>query len=225
MSGGARTSRGAQAGFTLVEALIGLSISLFLVLTLATMYDANQNTYRQAGDKIDLQQSARLAMTEMSRAVRMAGYFPENFTGGGSLEDPVRIATESAVALYGDTDDDGASEVVLLCLDGPSLRVVRGAVGAASSYTCSGGDVIAENVDSLLFSFFDEDNNPLPASSDATFSLDGQTPGSLPDMGTTTARGAVRRVGITITTWTAAPPGKPEPRYTLGTVVDLRNAG
>ncbi len=214
-----------ERGFTLVEALVAMGILLFVLLSLATAYEVNQSTYRQAEDQIDLQQNARLAMTEIARSVRMAGYFPENFGAGPSRSHPVQIGTERAVALHGDTDGNGASEVVLYCRVGETLRRVRAAEGSAGAYLCVGGEVIAEHVTDLRFEYLDADGAPLPDSTDAAFALDGEALGAVPEWDDATQRDGVRRISISLTTSADAPPGKLRPAYTIATVVELRNAG
>lgn len=212
-----------QNGFTLIEALVSLGILLFVLLAMATAYEVNRSTYRQAEDKIDLQQNARLALTEISRSVRMAGYFPENFNGGTTRTHPVQIGTEAAIALHGDTDSDGASEVVLYCRAGETLRRVRAPEGSPGAYLCAGGEVIAENVTDLRFAFMDAAGTPLGAGS--SFALDDQPLGAVPEFDEATERDNVRRISVMLTTSTDAPPGKLRPAYTVATLIELRNAG
>ena len=212
-----------EAGFTLVEALVSMTLALFVLLGMATMYESNQSTYRQASDKVDLQQNARFALTEISRSIRMAGYFPENFNSGSNLVDGLHVGTESSAAFFGDMNDDGASEIQLFCLNNGEVRRITTATSTAGAYTCIGGETLAENVTALDFAFFDADGSAVPSGSATTFTLDGQGMGALPDMTSTLQRNSVRRVSVTITTATDAPPGKRAPTFTLGTVVDVRN--
>jgi len=154
----------------------------------------------------------------------MAGYFPENTDGtiANDLSNSIQVATESGLAVSGDLDMLGASQVYTFCLDATGLRRVRGAIGAGASYICANGEVMAESVTALRFAYFDSANNPVPNPPGATFNLDAQGLGGAPAFASVTERSAVRRVVIMVTARENVP-GQPAQTYTLTSDVRLRN--
>jgi hypothetical protein len=94
--------------------------------------------------------------------------------------------------------------------------------GAAGSYTCSSGDVLAESVTNLAFAYYDANNNPVPDPPAGPYQLDAQGAGAAPTFANTTQRSAVRRVVITLTARESVP-NQPPQTYTLTSDVRLRN--
>jgi type II secretory pathway component PulJ len=210
---------------TLVELVIGAAIFLVVLLAAYQVFDASRATYSSGQRKADVQQNARAAMDELVRQIRVAGYFPENFTTPPPaipLVNPLQVATNSALAVYGDVDGSGASNVFLYCLDGTLLRRTRGAQGAVAAYTCGSGDIIADNITSLSFTYFDASNSPLPNPPTAPYRLDGEGLGAAPVFASTAQRGAVRWVLIALTAQEAVPFQQAQ-TYTLTSSVRLRN--
>ena len=70
--------RGFRKGLTMIEVLVSLTIFLVVLLAIYQLFDTSHATYESGTRKQDVQQQARLAMDEMVRRVRMAGYVPEN---------------------------------------------------------------------------------------------------------------------------------------------------
>jgi type II secretory pathway pseudopilin PulG len=217
--------RHSQAGFTILEALISSVIFLVILVAVLATYTPSKKIYARGERKTDVQQNARLALGEMSRQIRMAGYFPENFTipaPGTPQTGAIRVATDSALAIYGDTNAAGASNVFLFCLDGTTLRRTQGAATSAGSYTCTNGQVLAENVVDVNFIYYDDDGNPIPDPPVGPYALDDQVPGSVASMSDITERGAVRRVLVALTTQLEAP-GRDPHVFTVTSNLQLRN--
>jgi len=63
-----------QQGLTLIELMVALTLSLFLLLGLTEVFTANRATYRMAEEHARLQENARFAMDIVSRDIRSAGY-------------------------------------------------------------------------------------------------------------------------------------------------------
>jgi type IV pilus assembly protein PilW len=214
-----------QPGFTIIEMLIALSI-FFLVLAGMFSVFAPSNALHAAGQrKVDVQQSGRVAMDMIVRQIRMAGYYPENFDAnpGNNLSSPVtvQIATDTALAVYGDTDGTNASNVFLFCLGGGALRIGKGANNVPGSYQCN-GSVIADNITGLSFAYYDANNDPVPNPPAAPYQLDAQGVGGIPDFLNTAERAAIRTVVVTLTAQEAVPGQQPQ-IYTLSSDVRLRN--
>ena len=210
---------------TLIELIIGTAIFLVVLLAAYQVFDASHATYSSGQRKVDVQQNARAAMDELMRQIRVAGYFPENFTippPATPLVNPIQVAANNALAIYGDVDGSGASNVFLYCLDGTLLRRTRAAQGAAAAYTCASGDIVADNITSLSFTYFDANNNPVPNPPAAPYRLDGEGVGAAPAFASTAERGAVRSVLITLTAQEDVPFQQAQ-TYTLTSSVRLRN--
>ena len=213
-----------QDGFTMVEMLIALSIFLLILMGIFQIFEPSSAAYSASQRKLDVQQNARVAMDMMVRQIRMTGYFPENFDTDttNDVTNSVQIATDAALAVAGDLDQSGATNAFLFCLDTSGLRRVKGALGVATSYQCSSGDILAESVTSLGFAYYDANNNPIPNPPTGPYQLDGQAAGVAPAFLNTTQRSAVRRVVVTLTAREAVP-NQPASTYTLTSDVRLRN--
>jgi len=219
------TSSHRQKGFILIEILIYVALFLVVLTGIYQMLDSNRATYASGEKKMEAQQNARVAMDEMTRQLRMAGYFPENFDANTANDlvspKPIHVATDQALAVFGDSDGSGASNVFFFCLDGSTVRRGKAASGA-SAYTCTAGDVLADGVTSLRFAYYGADGASIPSTPTAPYQLDGQVPGSVPDFSDVTQRGAVRRVVIALTA-TENVPRQAAQIYTLTSDVRLRN--
>jgi type IV pilus assembly protein PilW len=213
-----------QDGFTLVELMVAMSIFLLILVGIFQVFDPSRNAYSVSERKLDVQQNARVAMDRMARQIRMTGYFPENVDNNNAndLQNPIQVATESALSVAGDLDGTGASNVYTFCLDASGLRRVQGAIGAGASYTCSNGTLMAESVTALNFAYFDSANNPVPNPPTAPFNLDAQGLGGAPTFVDVSQRSIVRRIVIMVTARQNVA-GQPAQTYTLASDVRLRN--
>jgi prepilin-type N-terminal cleavage/methylation domain-containing protein len=225
-----RTDR-SREGFTLIEILISVSIFALVLIGIYNLFDTSRATYVSGQRKVDVQQNARAALDEIVREIRMTGYFPENFPTPPTppLANPIQVATNAALAVHGDLDGSGASQVFLFCLDGSLLRRRVAAQGNVSAYTCPSGSgpipadtVLAEYVTSLSFTYLAADNTPIPNPPTAPYQLDSQALGAAPSFATTIQRGAVSTVLITLTA-TEVVPGQQPQTYTLTSSVRFRN--
>ncbi len=216
-----------ERGFSVLEALVSMAIFLGIMAVTMTVYAPSRAIYTKGERKADIQQNARLAMAEISRQIRMAGYFPENFSDpppATAVTDPIVVATDNTLAIHGDADSSGASNVFLFCLDGNRLRRTRAAKDTSAAYICTGGDVLAQGVSALRFTYYDAAGDPVPDPPAAPFKLDDQTAGGVPDLGDMTERGSIRRVVVTLSA--EADTGHDSKQtFSLGSDVWLRNSG
>jgi len=215
-----------QKGFTLVELLVYIALFLVILGSVYGILEANRSTYVSGERKADVQQNARVAMDEIARQLRMAGYVPENFDTNAANDianvNPIHVATDSGIAIFGDSDATGASSVHFFCLDGSVVRRGSGATGAAASYTCNTGEILAENVTSFRLLYYAADNSTLPATPTPPYQLDAQGLGAVPSFSDVTQRGAVRRIVVMLTVSQTVPRRAPQ-TYTLTSDVRLRN--
>lgn len=214
-----------QKGLSLIEVMVYVLLSSVVLTSIYGLLNSNRSTYTSGESRIAAQQNARVGIDEMARELRMTGYFPENFdadSANNTAITPVQIATNDALAVYGDLDASGTSNVFMFCLDGSVLRRTKAASGVLAAYTCSGGDTLAENVTNLRFNYFDANNASVPATPTPPYQLDSQSPGSAPSFATLTQRQTVRRVGMVLTVRKDVPP-KGSQIYTLTSDSRFRN--
>ena len=65
-----------EAGLSLVELMVALTISMFLIGGIMVVFQNVKNTYTEQQGLAQLQDNARLAMTLMTDVIDSAGYFP-----------------------------------------------------------------------------------------------------------------------------------------------------
>ena len=214
---------GRQDGFTLVELMVAMSIFLLILVGIFQVFDPSRNAYQVSTRKLDVQQNARVAMDRMARQLRMTGYFPENLVPNpvNPLSNSIQVATDAGLSVSGDLDEVGTSSAYTFCLNG-GLRRVSGAIGAAGSYTCANGQLMAESVTALSFAYFDSANNPVPNPPTGPFNLDAQGLGGAPSFATVAQRSIVRRIVITVTAQENVP-SQGTQTYTLTSDVRIRN--
>ena len=212
-----------QDGFTLVELMVAMSIFLLILVGIFQVFDPSRNAYQVSTRKLDVQQNARVAMDRMARQLRMTGYFPENLVPNpvNPLSNSIQVATDSAISVAGDLDEVGTSSAYTFCFNS-GLRRVSGTIGAAGSYTCAGGQLMAESVTALSFAYFDSANNPVPSPPGAPFNLDAQGLGAAPSFASVAQRSIVRRIVITVTAQENVP-SQGIQTYTLTSDVRIRN--
>jgi type IV pilus assembly protein PilW len=68
-------SRQSQAGLTLLELLISLSLGLLLLTGIGTIYVGSNQTYRVQEQNARIQESGRYALEVIGRSLRQAGYW------------------------------------------------------------------------------------------------------------------------------------------------------
>jgi prepilin-type N-terminal cleavage/methylation domain-containing protein len=213
--------RGFRKGLTMIEVLVSLTIFLVVLLAIYQLFDTSHATYESGTRKQDVQQQARLAMDEMVRAFRMAGYVPENYdaditndlTGTARLH----VATANSIAAFGSLEGGIQSTVFLFCRSGNTLvKKVRANTADAATYTCNNADVLADHVTLLRFTYFDENGSQLAAN------LDGKTTGAALDLAPRLQRDSVRTIVITLQITEAVPRQQPQV-YSLTSTVKLRN--
>ncbi|HSB71853.1 MAG TPA: prepilin-type N-terminal cleavage/methylation domain-containing protein [Candidatus Methylomirabilis sp.] len=222
---------GSRKGLTLIEVLVSMSIFLVVLLAIYQLFDTSQATYESGTRKQDVQQQARLAMDEMVRSLRMAGYVPENFDANvaNDLTSTARLhlGTANAIAVFGSLDGTNQSAVFLFCQSGSTLVTKRSAstvdaatyaavTGNSATYTCDNADLMADNVTRLQFTYFNTAGAQIAAN------LDGKNAGAVLSLAPRVDRDAVRTIVITLQI-TEQVPQQQAQVYTLTSTVRLRN--
>lgn len=68
------TSRQLQQGLSLVELMVAMAISLFLLIAIGLVYQSSKSGFNYANNTVRLSEDATFAIDTLSRDIRMAGY-------------------------------------------------------------------------------------------------------------------------------------------------------
>ena len=128
------TTRSTQQGFTLVEIMIAITLSLFLISGLVKIYSSNKKSAFVQSELARMQENQRFAVDFLNREIRMAGYYdqsqptaiypvkkfydgsntkisnPATSDGANNDSDTITIQYESATDCLGNKVDDTKAE-------------------------------------------------------------------------------------------------------------------
>lgn len=99
-----------QRGFTLVELMIALTISLILLLVIGTVFTSSRQAFRVQEDNARIQESGRFALEIIGRIIKQAGHADIPFTG-------FKVAF-TGTAITGADGAAGAADTLTLQYDG-----------------------------------------------------------------------------------------------------------
>ncbi len=143
-----------RKGMTLIELLVGLSVSGILIAGIYRTFVSQQHTFTVQEQIVDMQQNVRLSINRMTRELRMAG-----FGGGGSdgwyKDFPAGTEFFKHGVIYGAYTDitnpaGGGTSVTVLEGYEPLIRTTLSVTGNADDKSISVSDV----------SSFDQPPNP-----------------------------------------------------------------
>ena len=179
-----------SAGFTLVELLIALALSLVVLTSVSSAFISQRKTYDTQEQMTELIQGTRAVMEIITREVKLAGFDPQKGISGHTNVVGIPYGA-TQLELRADLDGDGtasasdSNELIIYTYDGTNLELDRNAGQA-----WSGARLLAENIQAFTFTYWKSDGTEV----------------------TTTADEAdIRQIEITITARTA----KPDPGYGL----------
>jgi len=157
-------------GFTLVELIVAMAVSLLVIGAIGSTFLSQNKSYMVQEEVVAMQQNLRAAMFYMQREIRMAGYDPTGNAGAS-----IMIANVAELQFTIDENGNG----YLTDPDSPyandSNEQIRYALkndlnrdGIADGSPCSLGreawngglQTVAENIDALNFVYLDADGNP-----------------------------------------------------------------
>jgi type IV pilus assembly protein PilW len=121
--------QGSQRGFTLIEIMIALLISIFLLGALLTIVQANRAVFGDQSQLAQLQDSERMALTMMTDVIQQAGYFPDPTTN-------TVLSTLTAVAPF--AVGQAISGTYTATVPGDSIFVRYMTAGGDGILNCSG---------------------------------------------------------------------------------------
>jgi type IV pilus assembly protein PilW len=155
------------SGFTLVELLVTMAITLIVVGAMYNVLDSSNRTYSIENEKVEAQNNLRAAVGLLTHELRMAGYDP---TGIASPEPGFKVipsdilidgdTVEFTMDLNGDEDLDDDNEHVAYRLSSGNLERAN----TANDVTSGNYDILAENIQAIEFYCKDSSDNWTDAS-------------------------------------------------------------
>jgi type IV pilus assembly protein PilW len=125
---GAPSGKAKQRGLSLVELMISMTIGLFLIAAIASLFVGSKQAYRTGDNLSRLQENGRFAIDLLGRNIRVAGYTQISFapTAFGSAVTPT---TFSGQALYnsGVAGIKTGSDSITVSYDSPTDKDCLGA--------------------------------------------------------------------------------------------------
>ena len=115
-----RAPRQPQAGFTIVEMMVALSISMVILLGFAVSFVNMKSTFNSQNSLLQLQDNERLALTILNTSIGEAGFFPNGSNLNAVPAVPIQNVARSSVVL-GTTSVPGDQMI-----DGQYLRGTPG---------------------------------------------------------------------------------------------------
>lgn len=151
MSQSTRPSRRAQRGVTLVELMVGLTLSLLVILAVASLVLMQKRSYSTQDDSARMQENARMLTSRLSRELRLAGY--RDIQSGVSFAAPTITGVNAAAG------SPNASDSFQIFYYGASSPT---GVGDGSIVNCFGETVAATTLQRTTY-FIANDASGQPA--------------------------------------------------------------
>ena len=164
--------KNSQAGFTLLELMLSLSIGLVVLSGMISTFSLQQKIFNSQEQKTEAFQTVRAAMNMMSQEVMMAGYRPDTLnnlqqhddtlsTFTGIVFDPTRTELEIRADINGSGNivaDDSGADPDDWNYD-QNERIVYKKIGNQIKRKTSGGyfQPFAENVKTFNFDYLKAD--------------------------------------------------------------------
>ncbi len=146
-----------QRGVTLIELLVALVITSFLMAGVYQAVVHQGKAYTAQEQAADVQQTVRVAMDHMVRDIRMAGYDDDSSTSKIVIPDPVTTGSSQLSLRY--EYDETTEHTVTYRLNGDQLAKKLTATTDAG-VSNSTEEIVLEGVESLDFSYgLDTDND------------------------------------------------------------------
>ena len=167
-------ARGGERGVSAVELMVASLMLVMVVVPVFAMLGDGQRLFARGDAAANLHADMRGVLDRIVRELRMAGYDPSASGAGAAFE----ANGATIVRFIADVDGDGVTDRVEYAYDAAARTVTRQVwswAGAAWSGG-SGAMVVARNVDSVAFAYFDAIDGPPPGLADirrVTVSLAG----------------------------------------------------
>lgn len=172
-----------REGFTLIEMVVALGLSLVTVTAVYSLYVSELKAQNVREDRLEMQQQARVVIDVVGRELLMAGFDPRGVNNDVDLANDFQGITyhPDRLTIKADLNGNGLiadpNESIIFVYDAKTHTLRRNTGG--------GNQPFGENIESFLVQYFDQEGKP--------------TENSL----------AIRQVGITVTARTE----KPDPKF------------
>ncbi len=229
-----------SAGFTLVELMITVLLSLLIVAAVFSAYTVNERVHGVQKQVVDLQQNMRAAVDMLVREIKSAGFDPTDSAGAG-----ITGAFPDAIAFSVDRNGDGdvadADEHIAFST---FASATGGALGRAAAnaaivlnpngvnhWEAVGQQTAAENIEGLEFSYLlaDGSSTTLPDVSDykniVAVDISVVARANIPDQAYNNTSVYTSASGNNFTLAGANPPNDNFRRMLLVQHIQLRNMG
>ncbi len=140
-------NRNSAAGFSVVELMIAMTLSLTLGIAAATVFVNNSHSFNQDENIARMSDDAGFALRELAFEISMAGHYadlhlPDAITGDAALTIGQDCGPAGEANWMYRTVDDGTGESL-------SITAIDNATGAAvaAMHSCFGGNEILEGTD------------------------------------------------------------------------------
>jgi prepilin-type N-terminal cleavage/methylation domain-containing protein len=136
-----------QKGFTLMELLVAMSLSVAVLGAARTVYKVQAHTVKAQEYQMEAEEYGRVSLDMMAREIRNLGYFPTRTPCTTSPANTSGIATATATSISfaydanGDGDCADTGENITYTYDPATLNISRTADG--STQTLTNGNVTA----------------------------------------------------------------------------------
>jgi type IV pilus assembly protein PilW len=140
-------------GFTMVELLVGMAVSLLAIGAIYSTFLNQHKSYLIQEEFAAMQQNIRNAMFHLQREIRMAGCDPTGNAGAG-----ITSAGASSISFTEDVRGDSAGSDPDGALDDANENITYSLSGNNLVRNTGGGNqTISENIDALNFVYLDAD--------------------------------------------------------------------
>lgn len=161
-----------QHGFTLIEMMIAMAITLLVTAGVYEVFSSQQKAFRIQDHVAEMQQNARVALDFMTREIRMAGYIAEDWDLDSATSVPTTDVTgqswtgtgaqdieelgPGAITFEADVDGDDQTETVRYTISNGNLTRATWQWDGTSAWTVeSAATALAENIETLAFTYSD----------------------------------------------------------------------
>ena len=140
-----------QQGFTIVELLVAMAVSLLAVAAIFSTFLSQHKSYLVQEEVAVMQQNIRAAMYYMQREIRMAGCDPTGNAGAG-----ITSANANSISFTEDVRGDNVGSPPDGAIDDPNESITYSLSGNNLVRNTGGGrQVTAQNIDALNFVYLD----------------------------------------------------------------------
>jgi Tfp pilus assembly protein PilW len=152
----------AEAGFTLAELLVGFAVLTLVLAGATTAFQAGTTVLEFGVDQAAAQQAGRVALQQLTREIRWAGYgHPNAVTGNYDFTAIAAGQTATSLILQNDFDGSGAINALAGCNPTAVTEKVRYQLNGTNLMRSDNPDdaacdvVVAGGITNLAFGYFD----------------------------------------------------------------------